>query len=222
MMILPIKLQNGHLFVEINGGVWLLDTGAPTSFGESDNITIGEYTMKLANSYMGLTAKKLSAYIGMECSGLIGTDILNKFDHIIDVSGGTHTISSGVLHCTGHELPLTWFMDIPIIQANIKGNDYNLFFDTGAQIGYLQEDIIHSFEPAGIMDDFCPGIGQFQTDTYYVPVALDESTYKLRCGTLPVILGLTLNMAGVSGIIGNQIITDRVIGYFPGRNMLCI
>jgi hypothetical protein len=35
-------------------------------------------------------------------------------------------------------------------------------------------------------------------------------------------LGMTLTMAGVEGIIGNELITDRALGYFPRRQKLVI
>ncbi|MBC8236554.1 hypothetical protein H8E77_43970, partial [bacterium] len=100
--------------------------------------------------------------------------------------------------------------------------DYRMFFDTGAQISYFQEDTITDFPSAGTVTDFYPGVGQFQTDTHQVQVELGESAFTLRCGTLPSLLGATLMMAGTSGIIGNQIMENRVTGYFPRRNVLCL
>lgn len=97
-----------------------------------------------------------------------------------------------------------------------------MFFDTGAQISYFQEDTITDFPSAGTVTDFYPGVGQFQTDTHQVQVGLGESAFTLRCGTLPGLLGATLMMADTSGIIGNQIMENRVIGYFPRRNVLCL
>ena len=41
-------------------------------------------------------------------------------------------------------------------------------------------------------------------------------------GTLPGLLGMTLMMAGAQGIIGNQILTNRVVGYFPRRRLLVL
>lgn len=33
---------------------------------------------------------------------------------------------------------------------------------------------------------------------------------------------MTLMMAGAQGIIGNQILTNRVVGYFPRRRLLVL
>lgn len=222
MTTLPIIFRDGHLFVEIDGGLWLFDTGAPTSFGESNEITVAAQCTRLPNTYMGLSAPTLSQFTGVECRGLLGADILGKLDHILDVPGGTATISAGHLEHTGKTLALSEFMGIPILTSRIASGDYRMFFDTGAQIAYFQEDILTAFPSAGTVTDFYPGFGQFQTHTHQVQVGLGDSTYTLRCGTLPGLLGATLMMADTSGIIGNQIMENRVIGYFPRRNVLCL
>ena len=72
------------------------------------------------------------------------------------------------------------------------------------------------------MTDFYPGFGDFQTETYRVEATIGANRFELCCGSLPDILGATLAMAGVDGIIGNEILGDHVVGYFPRRQMLVI
>jgi len=222
MVTLPIIFRDGHLFVEIDGELWLFDTGAPASFGESNEIILAAQCFRLINDYMGLSATTLSEFTGVECRGLIGADILGKFDHLIDVPSGIVTISTNDLEHVGKTLPLTEFMGIPILTARIAGGDYRMFFDTGAQISYFQETTITDFPLAGTITDFYPGFGQFQTETHQVQVELGDCAFTLRCGTLPDLLGATLIMAHTSGIVGNQIMENRVIGYFPRRGALCL
>lgn len=222
MITLPLVLKDGHLFFEMEDGLWLFDTGAPTSFGESKEIVLDGHRSPLGNSYMGLSASSLSSFTGVECRGLLGTDILGKFDHILDVNGATASISADGLELAGQALPLSEFMGIPILTARIGGNDYQMFFDSGAQISYFQEDSITDFPSAGSVTDFYPGVGQFQTDTHQIPVSLGGMNFTLRCGTLPGLLGATLMLADASGIIGNQIFHDRTIGYFPRRKVLIL
>ena len=222
MTTLPVTFRGGHLFIEIDGGLWLFDTGSPASFGNSNEITLDAQCFKLSKDYMGLSASTLSQFTGVECRGLIGADILGKLDHILDNPNGTLIISTGDLVHTGKTLPLSEFMGIPILTTRIASSDYRMFFDTGAQISYFQEDTITDFPSAGTVTDFYPGVGQFQTDTHQVQVGLGDCAFTLRCGTLPGLLGATLMMAGTSGIIGNQIMGNRVIGYFPRRNILCL
>lgn len=222
MIKLPLAFKDSHLFLEIEEGLWLFDTGAPTSFGESKEIVLDGHRSQIGNSYMGLSASSLSNFTGVECRGLLGADILGKFDHILDVDGAAATISASQLDHPGKPLALSEFMGIPILAARIGGADHQMFFDSGAQISYFQDDSITGFPSAGSLIDFFPGVGQFQTDTHLLPVSLGDIDFTLRCGTLPGLLGATLMMADVSGIIGNQLFLDRTIGYFPRRGALSL
>ncbi|HNQ90149.1 MAG TPA: hypothetical protein PKM73_16145, partial [Verrucomicrobiota bacterium] len=52
MNTLPLRFKDGHLFVEIGGELWLLDTGAPTSFGTWRSLTIsGERANGVASEW---------------------------------------------------------------------------------------------------------------------------------------------------------------------------
>lgn len=134
MNILPLKLQDGHLFLELGGELWLLDMGAPTSFGTSGSIFIAGEEFRLGSSYLGLTAATLTRFVGVPCVGLLGADVLRRFDHIVDVTSGTLTISTAELTHSGQTVHLSEFMGIPILTASIASADYRMFFDTGAQI----------------------------------------------------------------------------------------
>ena len=223
---LPLHLRDGHLFVEIggepSGQLWLLDTGAPTSFGASRSLVIAGERFALDADYLGLTPEALSGFIGVPCAGLLGADVLGRFDHIFDAAAGTLTLSTAELSHAGQQVRLEEFMGIPIVTAKIGGRAHRMFFDTGAQISYLQSDALKTFPAAGSVTDFYPGVGQFETDTHDVEVSLEGVPFTLRCGTLPRILGMSLSMAGVEGIVGNAILGERIVGYFPRRGVMVV
>jgi hypothetical protein len=222
MNTLPLQLKDGQLFAELSGELWLLDTGARTSFGRSGNLSLAGEEFRLGTSYLGLTAVTLTRFVGVQCVGLLGADVLSRFDHILDEANGTLTISTAELAHSGHLARLAEFMGIPIITAQIAGTDYRMFFDTGAQISYFHDDSLTHFPSAGSVTDFYPGVGQFQTDTHEVPVMLGGVSFTLRCGTLPELLRATLMMADTEGIVGNEILRNRVVGYFPRRRSLVL
>ncbi len=222
MPTLPLIFKDGHLFVELEKRLWLFDTGSPASFGDTNNLAIDSEEFSLKSSYMGLSAATLSDFIGVQCSGLLGADILGNFDHVLDCVRESLSLSVDELHINGQLLHISAFMGIPVVTAQIVGENYNMFFDTGAQFSYFQHDSLSVFPAAGRVTDFYPGIGPFQTDTYQVDIVLGETPFTLRCGTLPDPLEATLMMAGTQGIIGNQILDNRVIGYFPRRGELCL
>ena len=81
---LSLRSEKGHLFVKMNEDDWLLDTGAPTSFGIKE-IMIGDHNFAISESYMGMSAGQVSGYIDHATAGVIGCDILNTFDILIDI-----------------------------------------------------------------------------------------------------------------------------------------
>lgn len=217
---LPLEFRDGHLFVEVQGDRWLVDTGAPSSFGTPGQVTIAGEQCSMAASYLGLNAATLSRMVGVPCVGLLGADVLGRFDHLFDVEGGRLTLSTDELAHDGQPIGLDDFLGVPIVTARIGGREHRLFFDTGAQVSYLEDDSIRTFPDAGRLSDFYPGFGPFETDTFAVPLTLGPATFTLRCGTLPDILGMTLMVAGVRGIVGNAILRGRSVGYFPRRGVM--
>lgn len=218
----PLILENGHPFITLPEGTFLLDTGAPTSFGRVSPIMLEGQSFSLPPSYMGLTAQVLSTYVGRETDGILGADILNQFDVLIDLPKSRVCFSSVPLECDGEIQPLDFCMGVPILESSVAGNSVRMFFDTGAQISYLQDNNLSSFPAEGRLTDFYPGIGQFPTDTFRTPIRLGGAEHQLRCGQLPPLLGMSLMLAGTGGIVGNEILRDRCAGYFPRRHRLVL
>ena len=88
MTTLPLHECNGYLFLEIAGSPWLLDTGSPTSFGSGGGLTIDGERFELPPARGGLTAEGIAGYCGAPCAGLLGADVLGRFDHLWDLDGG--------------------------------------------------------------------------------------------------------------------------------------
>ena len=80
----PLQLQNGHIFTGFSGQTFLLDTGAPTSFGTDSSVTLHSKTFDLPPTWLGLTASGLSNLVQHPVSGILGADIVNQFDVLID------------------------------------------------------------------------------------------------------------------------------------------
>ena len=113
-------------------------------------------------------------------------------------------------------------MGIPVIQARIGDLDRKMVFDTGAPISYFQDESLETYPALDTVTDFYPGFGDFQTETYQVGSTIGAIPFELCCGSLPGILGETFAMTGLDGIIGNEILDDHIIGYFPRRQTLVI
>lgn len=225
---LKLHLENDRLFIEIEDTLWILATGAPRSFGNISVIQIEGEDFPIADNYIGLTIGDvcddmgIKEHQGLPIDGLLGMDVLGCFDHVIDCAAQTITLSHAEQDSWGDVITLTQFMGIPVLTATIAGSEHAMVLETGANISYFQDDAIKDFPPAGLAQDFYPGYGSFPTDTHQVDMVLGDQAITLRCGTLPGVLAMMMAMAGTTGIVGNELLRQRKVGFFPRRGLLCI
>ena len=210
------------MYLSLEDQLWLFDTGAPQSFGEGGELSILGREFPVASNFMGLDANKVSEHAGVQMQGLLGADVINHFDYQIDVQNESIEISEDEIEMGEPSLQIKEFMAIPILTAEIGGAEYSMFFDSGAQYSYFQEDELSSFPSLGKVSDFYPGVGPFETDTFSVPMTIGSVDIPTQCGKLPDLLAMTLSMADTSGIIGNELLIDRVVTYSPRRNLLSL
>jgi len=212
---IPLQLINGHIFVLLDEKLWMINTGARTSFGDDRNLVLCGEKFDINSNYHGYSTDTISQYIDAPCAGLIGADILNRFDIIFDIPSGKLTISKGELPCDGQNLKLDEFMGIPIITVHIDNKECQMVFDTGAQISCFLDDSLTKYPSAGTLMDFNFMVGYYKTKTYTVPISLGSTTYTLRCGgTLPDSISKMFTIPLIKGIVGNEILKSCVVGYF--------
>lgn len=219
----PLEISNNHLFGIIDAQRWLIDTGAPSSFGDHRSLTVGGRPFEIPDNYMGLTATQLTEHLKVPCAGLLGMDVLGAFAHTFDLRRMVWEMSeSSDQACEGQAIGLDAFMSIPILDVTIENRHYKLFFDTGAQISYLEEEILNSFPQTGTMDDFFPGFGAFKTTVYDVEFILGGKTYRQTFGKLPALLEVTLTMASVQGVLGVGVCKQKRVAFDPKKGLLCL
>ncbi len=220
---MPLRFENGHLFVEVASRLWLIDSGAPESFGKDKHLTLLGEPFYFDDTYHGLGMQGLADHVGVDCVGLLGADVLFNFDIIFDLRHKMLAISKDELELDGMPVPLWDFMGLPMMMAEVAGVDFRtFFFDTGAQISYFQDDAISKFPKAGRVTDFFPDSDDFETETHNVDMSLGGVPVTLRCGRLPEALAMSLSMAKAHGIIGNQLLLDRRVGFFPRQGALML
>ena len=75
-----LKLYDGHMMISLVEGIFIIDTGAPTSFSRRGKLSLGGMQIDVPINAMGmLDADTLSGYVGTRLDGLIGMDVLKKF-----------------------------------------------------------------------------------------------------------------------------------------------
>jgi hypothetical protein len=218
----PLLFEKGHIFVKIEEAVWLIDTGAPVSFGNTDSIIFCNKQFVINKDFHGFIVENVSQFVGVPCAGIIGVDVLNHFDIVFNVTMKTLVVSVDKLTVAGESVNVSEIMGIPIVPVQIEGKECRMIFDTGAQISYFQSDTLTQFPSAGVFEDFHLTIGKYKTETYNVPITLCSLPTTIRCGFLPDSIDETLKSALVQGIIGNEILHNRIVGYFPRRKMMAL
>ena len=197
--------MKNHLFAEVEGRNWLVDTCGPASFSEHELEICG---MRVTSPFniCAWTAKGLSEDIGYKTDGLIGSDILSALDVCLDLQNEQITFSKGFLDAEGLELETRVRRNLPVITVGIKGEMYDMLFDTGAPLSYFQDDSLTTYPAAGEYCDFHPNLGPFTTDTYLIDIDVGDRQHKIRFGYLPLMLHTMVAMAHTKGIVGTELI----------------
>ena len=216
-----LRYKHGHPYLELNKELWLFDTGSPASFGEREELVIGAHAVRVQPSYLGLDVAALRESLGEPVSGLLGSDVLQRMDWLLDLPNETAHASDS-LKFQGQTATIDEFMGLPIVQVGVGDQDVRMIFDTGAQLSYWEDPSIEHYRVAGITEDFFPGLGNFTTQAHHVPVRVADVQFMVRCGRLPRLLAATLSFAGVAGVLGSEILLDRPIGWSARRRELVI
>ena len=211
-----------HLILDVDEGLWVLDTGAPASFGSVAKLEIHDQCYDIPSNYMGFDNKKLSEALGEPIEGLIGGDILNNYDSYWDLSLNRISFSTEKLEHRGNTVSLDFFMGIPILKVNLRGRSYNWFFDTGAVISYVTEQVEEWKTPVDEYDDFYPGYGSFTAEVFEDEITLGSLDMKIKCGVLPSLLGMSLAIGDCSGILGLSALNQQSFLYAPRRKKLIL
>ena len=246
MFALECRLENSHLFFFVDGKRWLVDTGSPISIGSSEFLEIGGTTLRLAatlhadgdvedgrafghqallqsafDEEFSLNARNLSRDIGLEISGLIGMDFLAHRYFLIDPHRGRVEIHDARPECDGHVVALNPVFQFQTVDANLGGHSTKLIFDTGAPLSYWQSDQRKHFPRQRDYPDLHPFLGRFVTDVHRVPTTVGTWSTDIEFGELPGSLGFMIQVCGLSGILGLDVLGESPLGLFvPNRELV--
>lgn len=222
-LALPIELHAGHPYLNIDGRRWVLDTGAPVSFGEAPSHPL-ESSIPFVRKHGDFDADVVSRFLGVPVAGVIGGDFLNRHDHRLDLPSGRYE-ACDELASSGHEHTLSFpaqLQGLPTIKAKIGEDEGDFLFDTGAQLSYHVGRPSVGNVPGEVVWDFWLGLPQprFQTPTYTAEVTFTDYATTLRFGEPPAELHQFLLGLGLRGVIGIDLIARHVSWYAPRRRRL--
>ena len=216
------KLVDGHIIVPHDNKQLLIDTGAPSSVGDSSPLAFAGGSYSMQSSYMGISPAALSKSVGTPVNALVGADILNGYDILIDPVAQRFTLTEDELPLAGAAIGLDSFMGIPIVEARVGKDMVRMFFDTGAKLSYLDPERTNAFPSVGTESDFYSGVGDFTTNVYDILIVLATENVILRVGNLPELLQMTLMMANTRGILGTAILQTHKVTFAPRRRTMTL
>jgi len=195
---------HGHLLVNIAGRSCVLDTGSPFSLGFYP-ITIAGREFPVQENYLGVTCEYLSREIGVTVEGLIGADIVRAFT--LGIYPAEQMVQFQNKPPFGNiVLPIDNHLGVPIIKLEVNGKIISAFFDTGAPMSYLLPEALEGLQSEGSHEDFYPLVGNFLTPVYQLPYNIGGEAGEMRFGRLPDELLGMLEVGGVQGIIGTELL----------------
>lgn len=226
-MELPLELESDHLMALLPEGRFIVDTGSPTSFGLGDSVEFAGERHPVMRELMGLDVAALRELSGIACDGLVGMDILARYDLLFDVPSGELVAETGELPRDrfapeGRCVALDACMGIPIVSIDVAGASHSMFLDTGAPHSYLVRRIVGDREAIDTVADFYPGFGPFEAEIFRVPARLGDLVAVSTFGVLPELLEATLLLGGAEGIVGNEVMRERAVGLSSRRSLLGI
>ena len=222
MSTFPCYLVNGHLWAEMGNDRVLIDSGAQMSLGHKPSFTLGPERFTLNRDFMGFDVDDFSRLLGMRFTVMLGADILNKFDYIIDMVKEELVFSSNLINIQGDELHPEYFQGIPIISAETGLRNVRLFFSTGTKLSFIKSSLVNGYPSVGQDTDFYPGFGEFQVDTYKIPLSIARHRMEQHMGTLPQMLEAPLTLAGVDGILGTSILDSFKVCFSAKRKQIIL
>lgn len=184
------QVLEGHIVLERDYGLAVLDTGTPISLPAPD----------IASRQLG---RPIARLIG--CEELAG--------QVLEVDWAVQRLTWAPSHSAPDgAIPLHMSaLGVPLIDIWGPAGSVQAVFDTGAPLAYVPGDLVSKQKSTGSREDFFPGLGQFKTSVYRVALTIGTLDYDLECGVLPPLLQMALGMLCPSGfIVGSQVMRDHI------------
>lgn len=198
-----VEIHDNCVIAEVKNKKIFIDTGAPSSFGNCSELKILGKNYNLSDEFMGVSVEEIGKVLGTEIDMLLGMDVLKDLNFMVSFDKKIIRFSLEPFEMDGINIPVDFFMNIPTININMDNSNIDVFFDTGAKISYFPSSLTENYKKIGMIKDFHPMIGEFETETYEVPVVFGEQKINMITGNLPSFFERML--FGAEGIMGNDI-----------------
>jgi hypothetical protein len=204
--------HNRHFLFNNGSGLILVDTGSPASLHKDGTMVIAGQSFSVPTTHMNVGTEYISEKVGREIVGLLGMDIISRFQmaiHKVGAEGGTiefNSIADDIPNC--RHIDTFNVMGIPGIGITVDGQTVRLLFDTGAPISYIGNSLTDGKTCIGHATDFSPltGVDSYEVDLYSLRSEFCGKAFDVSYANMPFELSLTLSMIRVDGIIGYDLL----------------
>ncbi|GEM_PF-379380 len=201
-----MDIISGHLVIHVDRFLDVLDTGSPVSIGNIHKFLFMGEMFRLHEEYLGVDTHTVSQQVGKQIDAMLGMDILHNYTVTIHYTGRRVYFSkNGSFLVNGERMEMKDVMGIPFIQVPVNGATQKMLLDTGSPLNYLTSGATRGLQQVDTAKDTYPGIGEFVTPIYEMPVSIAGVTVPLRFGNLPSLLESSLMVSGTQGILGTEI-----------------
>ena len=201
-----VQLQGGVPVFDCHGMRVLLHTGSPRSVGHAPIAIAGE-VYPLQPAFDGLSIDDIAPYVGGRLDALVGTDLLQRYQWLLDLSRGQVVFCHGELPFDGVALRVPLVSGVPCADVVVHGRQGRAVLDTGARISYMLPGLFQH-PRVGREQDFHPAVGRFETDVYVVDVEFAGLRFRGRFGVLPDALHALLAAAGAEWVVGTELLAQ--------------
>jgi hypothetical protein len=224
---LTAEIHDSHIIALLPEGRFLIDTGSPQSFGDSASLELNGQLLSLSENGWAGTASRISDMVGTPLTGLIGTDLLGRFDLLLEPAEEAISLyDPGAAPLPETIMPMGSLLgSTPTVGLTLDGRHVTAAFDTGAKVSYSTQQHLEDAPETGSIDDFYPGHGNFNAPLHRCHIGIGGRLVDLDIGRLPEGLGSALLGGGMEMILGMDLLLSsnsefEGVLFSPSRRLL--
>ncbi len=191
----------------------MIDTGCPATVGSSSRFSFMGEEFQTVPTYHGVTVENLSHYVGHKIDFLVGTDILARYQWVLDWQRETVTFYPTPREFGGTVLAVKSSWGVPIVQFTVGGKVTPALLDTGAPLQFLPPDYEAKGHSVREQEDFFPSTGTFTTPVYRLPIEFGGRRFDAEFGVLPKWLRIGLEFMGCKWILGSDVLSKWPLAF---------
>ena len=216
MQVVPMRVRGGLAVATIEDRHWVVDTGAPHSFGVG-TLTLDNRTIRLDSPSGRYDPGVLSEVAGVPIAGLLGAADLFHEGCTLDAPGGRLILGAPTV--PGPGVPCApgphWGQRLPILQAQLEGRPVRVAFDTGASVGYVHPDLVpHLGDPVDQVREYMAMTHSWsETPLWQGQLEVAGHRGDYRWGVLPQDCHYLFDLLGMDVLFGGAFLADHSIAF---------